>query len=87
MTLNDLKNGESGYITAVAGEGMLRRRLLEMGLTPNTKITLKKSAPLGDPIWICLRGYELSLRKEEAKNINIREIKNDLCGGCKKCCE
>lgn len=68
MTLSELKIGSSGIITAVGGDGALRRRLLDMGLTPKTKVMVRKVAPLGDPIELFLRGYELTLRKEDAKN-------------------
>lgn len=72
MTLNDLKIGESGVISAVGGEGMLRLRLLDMGLIPNTKVTVQKVAPMGDPIQIHLRGYELTLRRAEAQKIELK---------------
>ncbi len=74
MTLSELKIGSSGIITAVGGDGALRRRLLDMGLTPKTKVMVRKVAPLGDPIELFLRGYELTLRKEDAKNIEINEV-------------
>lgn len=74
MTLNELKIGESGIITAVNGEGILRRRLLDMGLTPKTAVLLRKTAPMGDPLEIKLRGYELTLRLDDAKNIEIEII-------------
>ena len=71
MTLNELKVGDSAVITAVGGEGALRCRLLDMGLIPRTVVTLQKRAPLGDPLEIRLRGYELTLRVEEAQNITV----------------
>ena len=67
MTLNELKIGDSAAITAVGGEGALRCRLLDMGLTPRTVVTLRKVAPMGDPIEIHVRGYELTLRVEDAR--------------------
>lgn len=73
MTLDELTIGSSATITDVGGEGALRRRLLDMGLTPRTRVLVRKMAPLGDPIEICLRGYELTLRKEDAKNIEIKK--------------
>ncbi len=71
MTLNELEVGASATIRAVRGEGPLRLRLLDMGLIPRTKITLRKVAPMGDPIEIQVRGYELTLRVDDAKNIEI----------------
>lgn len=73
MTLDELKVGSSAVITAVGGEGALRCRLLDMGLTPRAKVTLQKIAPMGDPIEIRVRGYELTLRVEDAKNIAVEE--------------
>ena len=73
MTLNDLNTGSSGIITAVGGDGPLRCRLLDMGLIPHTRVTLQKVAPMGDPIEIRVRGYELTLRVEEAQKIEVKE--------------
>ena len=73
MTLKDLKVGQSGTIANVAGEGALRLRLLDMGLIPGTKVLLQKVAPLGDPIQIQVRGYELTIRLEDANKITIQE--------------
>ena len=72
MTLNELKIGDSAAITAVGGEGALRCRLLDMGLTPRTVVTLRKVAPMGDPIEIHVRGYELTLRVERATRTAAR---------------
>ncbi len=77
MTLNDLKIGEEAVITAVNGEGPLRLRLLDMGLIPNTAVKVIKIAPLGDPIEISLRGYELTIRREHAKEIDVKKGGND----------
>lgn len=74
MTLNELKVGASAVITAVGGEGALRCRLLDMGLTPRARVTLQKIAPMGDPIEIRVRGYELTLRVEDAKKIAVEEV-------------
>lgn len=74
MTLNDLKIGESAIITAVGGEGDLRNRLIDMGLIPRTHLTLRKVAPMGDPIEIHIRGYELTLRRDDAANIAVEKI-------------
>ena len=73
MTLNELKIGDSATITAVGGEGALRCRLLDMGLTPRTVVTLRKVAPMGDPIEIHVRGYELTLRVEDARQITVEK--------------
>lgn len=72
MTLDQLKTGKSAVITAVGGEGALRCRLLDMGLIPKTEVTLQKTAPLGDPIEIRVRGYELTIRLDDAKKITIQ---------------
>ena len=74
MTLKDLRPGKSGRVTQVGSEKILRRRLLEMGITPGTVITVKKAAPMGDPIELLLRGYVLSLRLDEAEKIMIEDI-------------
>lgn len=71
--MNELKTGTSGIITSVGGDGALRCRLLDMGLIPRTRVTLQKVAPMGDPIEIRVRGYELTLRVEEAQKIEVRE--------------
>lgn len=73
MTLDSLGAGKSGIIKTVGGQGALRRRLLDMGLTPKTRVMVRKVAPLGDPIEIFLRGYELTLRMADAANIEIEE--------------
>lgn len=73
MTLDKLKTGSKGIITSVGGSGALRRRLLDMGLTPNTTVMVRKVAPLGDPIELFLRSYELTIRQEDAKKIEIQE--------------
>ncbi|MEG1473948.1 MAG: FeoA family protein [Christensenella sp.] len=70
-TLSKLRPGESGVIQIVGGEGALRRRLLEMGLTPGTKVMVQKMAPSGDPIEIHIRGYQLTLRKDDASQIQL----------------
>ena len=64
--LSEFKYTESGTIKFVNGEGRVRRRLFDMGITPGAKVILRKKAPLGDPIEVTLRGYELTLRKGEA---------------------
>lgn len=74
MTLDMLNAGESGVITAVGGEGVLRCRLLDMGLIPQTRITVSKIAPMGDPMELQLRGYVLTLRREDARSIEIKKV-------------
>lgn len=74
MTLDKLKIGKKAVVTAVLGQGALRRRFLDMGITPKTTVMVRKVAPMGDPIEIYLRGYELTLRKEDAQNIEIQEL-------------
>ena len=70
-TIDDLTIGESGVISQVGGEGALRLRFLDMGLIPGTTVTLRKIAPMGDPIQIQVRGYELTLRREDAARIEV----------------
>ena len=72
--LSEFTVGESGKIIAVTGEGRIRRRLFDMGVTPGAELTMRKKAPLGDPIEITIRGYELTLRKTEAELVEV-EIK------------
>lgn len=74
MTLDTLPLGQEAVITAVGGEGALRCHLLDMGLIPRTTVRVEKVAPLGDPIELRVRGYALSLRKEDARNITV-EVK------------
>ena len=91
MTLFELTCGCGGTISKVDGQGALRDRLLDMGLTPGTEVFLRKTAPMGDPIEITLRGYELTLRKEDAKMIRLTNIRNgyriadDCEGSCDSC--
>ena len=73
MTLDQLPIGDTAAITFVGGEGALRRRLLDMGLTPKTKVMVRKVAPMGDPIELYLRGYVLTIRAEDAAKIEIEE--------------
>lgn len=69
--LNELKTGDTGIIMSFKGKGSLRKHMMEMGLVKGSDIEVKRVAPLGDPIEIKIKGYSLSLRKEEAKNIEI----------------
>ncbi len=74
MTLDQVKPGYGGIITAVGGEGALRHRLLDMGLTPKTRVKVRKVAPMGDPIELYLRGYVLTIRREDAAKIELKEV-------------
>ncbi len=76
-TLETFAVGEQGVVSAVCGEGKLRRRLFDMGVTPGAEIMLRKKAPLGDPIEISIRGYELTLRKSEAACVTMEVEAND----------
>ena len=71
--LSDLKVGDSCVVVKVHGEGAIRRRLFDMGVTPGAEIYFRKKAPLGDPIEITLRGYELTLRKAEASCVEVAQ--------------
>jgi len=73
MTLDQLPIGSSAVIDKVQGAGALRLRLLDMGLIPRTRVTMQKTAPLGDPLEILIRGYDLTLRKDDARNITLKE--------------
>ncbi len=74
-TINDLSVGESALILKINCDGAMKRRLIDMGITPGVKVKLHKIAPLGDPLELKLRGYMLSIRRSEAKNIFVkREI-------------
>ena len=73
MRMNELQPGQCAYIQAVEGEGALRHHLLDMGLTPHTKLMVRKVAPMGDPIELHVRSYELTLRLDDAKKIEIEE--------------
>lgn len=76
MTLDEIKPGNSGVIESVGGEGLLRRRLLDMGLTPNTRVEVRKVAPMGDPIELFLRSYVLTIRRDEAAKIVMKGVTN-----------
>ncbi len=71
MTLDKLPIGKSAIIKKVGGEGVLRCRLLDMGLTPKTSVKISKVAPLGDPIELLIRGYVLTIRKDDASKIEV----------------
>jgi len=70
-TLQQTKCGETVTVTRLGGEGALRRRIMDMGITKGTSIFVRKVAPLGDPVEITVRGYELSIRKGDAENILV----------------
>ena len=70
-TLDKIKPGETVYIARLDSEGAIRRRLLDLGLTPKTKVMVRKVAPLGDPIELYLRGYELTIRAQDAQKIIV----------------
>ena len=76
--LDELIVGETGLIKSIEGEGKIRRRLFDMGVNPGASVYLRKKAPLGDPIEITIRNYELTLRKDEANLVNV-----DVLGGKK----
>ena len=87
MTIEELAPGQGGIIEHVGGRGELRDRLLDMGLTPGTHVLLRKAAPMGDPLQISLRGYELTIRKADAARIGVVLCQpDDFCGGCKGSC-
>lgn len=69
--LKDAKIGQSVVVLKLHGEGAVRRRIMDMGITKNVEVFIRKVAPLGDPIEVCVRGYELSLRKADAEMIEI----------------
>lgn len=68
-TLRDISVGETVRVIKLQGEGAIKRRIMDMGITRGTEIFVRKRAPLGDPIEVTVRGYELSIRKSEAENI------------------
>lgn len=91
MTLDKLEIGKSAVITKVGGEGALRARLLDMGLIPRTVISTVRRAPMGDPIELRVRGYELTIRLEDAAKIEIEpaetpKVFSSDCASCADCC-
>ena len=70
-TLRDVKIGQSAKVVKIYGEGAVRRRIMDMGITRGVEIKINKVAPLGDPLEVTVRGYELSLRKEDAARIEV----------------
>ncbi|CAG7840243.1 hypothetical protein CLOHAE12215_01667 [Clostridium haemolyticum] len=73
MSILDLRPGEMGFIEHIHGDEKLSRRLLALGCIEGTGVTFKTSAPLGDPIIISIRGFDLAIRKKDAKNITLKE--------------
>lgn len=73
-TLRDAEVGETLRIAKILGDGPTKRRIMDMGITKGTEILVRKVAPLGDPIQINLRGYELTIRKHDAENIMVEEV-------------
>ena len=71
-SLKELLPGEAGVVVRVEGDHAVRRRLFDMGITPGTKVALRKTAPLGDPLELTVRGYELSIRKNEAESVLMK---------------
>ena len=72
MTLNEVKVGSTVNVTKISGEGAVKKRIMDMGVTKGVEIYVRKVAPLGDPVEVTVRGYELSLRKEDAKIIEVQ---------------
>lgn len=72
MTLEDLKPGEEGQVVSLGEKGPVRRRIMDMGITPGVTVKVIKVAPFGDPVEVNVRGYELSLRKTEARQIEVK---------------
>lgn len=70
-TLKDVQVGESAKVVKLHGEGAVKRRIMDMGITKGVEVNVRKLAPLGDPVEVTVRGYELSLRKEDAKSIEV----------------
>jgi ferrous iron transport protein A len=73
-SLKDVKSGRKVRVVKVDGQGAMKKRIMDMGITVNTELTVRKVAPLGDPVEITVRGYELSLRKADIERIQVEEI-------------
>lgn len=73
-TLKDVKVGESCTVAKLTGAGALKRRIMDMGLTKGTRVYVRKVAPLGDPVELTVRGYELSIRKDEAASVEVTDV-------------
>ena len=77
LTLKEVKVGDTCRVLKINGEGALRRRIMDMGITKNTQIYVRKVAPLGDPIELTVRGYELTIRKSEAEMVEDEPVKGE----------
>lgn len=75
MTLRDVKVGQTVVVKKLTGEGPVKRRIMDMGITKGITVYVRKVAPLGDPVEITVRGYELSVRKADAEMIEVEEVK------------
>ncbi len=73
-TLRDVKIGDTVTVVKIHGEGAIKRRIMDMGITKGTSVYVRKVAPLGDPVEITVRGYELSLRKADAEMVEVTEV-------------
>ena len=73
--VNNMKPSEKGRVISIGSSGALRRRIIDMGITPGAVIVMKKAAPFGDPVQINVRGYELSMRRSEAREISVEVIR------------
>lgn len=73
-TLKDVRVGQSATVTRLTGTGALKRRIMDMGLTKGTRVHVRKVAPLGDPVELTVRGYELSIRKDEAASVEVADV-------------
>ena len=73
-TLKDVRVGQSATVAALTGTGALKRRIMDMGLTKGTRVYVRKVAPLGDPVELTVRGYELSIRKQEAASVEVTAV-------------
>ena len=78
MTLRDVRIGDTVIVTKITGEGAVKRRIMDMGITKHTEIYVRKVAPLGDPIEVTVRGYELSLRKADAEMVEVKPIDEEI---------
>lgn len=74
QTLKDTKVGETVRVVKINGQGAIKRRIMDMGITKGAQVYVRKVAPLGDPIEVTVRGYELSLRKQDAESIDVEVV-------------